>query len=415
MRIINVNNQELEKIAKAIDNNKLDDIYLKYNPGRYKKGYNPHQYIRIHLLFCFKIFKSFNDLRSNLKDRKELRKFCCLQNNNVPAASKMSEFRTSSDLNFLKEINKELIETLKKMNVFDEDIIVIIPDSTDQEANCNGFGRKICSCKTRKCKCQREYTANNASKGGRTKKSNKTQTFIGYKKHTLWTWFPRLSKLIPLISTTKTAIYSDSKGYLDNINFVSDVFKEKRIVGVADLGYIDSETKNISRVKYNIPLITSIKSNMIVDENIFDTDGTPTCPEGYRLSHYEFNWGLQNHFYLANREYCNSCPLNATCLKEFTFSPNIHETLLNPIPLHTNINRKLRKKIRPLCEAGNFKDKYIYNNNTVFKNNDNIVSFMNNVTDIAHLLDMIVFVKSNKNKKPRKLNDSRQLKLNLAA
>ena len=69
MRIINVNKQELEKIAKTIDNNKLDDIYLKYNPGRYKKGYKPHQYIRIHLLYSFKGFKSFNELHKNLKDQ----------------------------------------------------------------------------------------------------------------------------------------------------------------------------------------------------------------------------------------------------------------------------------------------------------------------------------------------------------
>lgn len=410
-----MNKRQLQLISKAINNNKFDDIYRKYNPGRYKKGYCPYQYIRIHLLFSFKGFKSFNKLHKNLKEEKELRKFCCLNTKSIPSPGRMSEFRRFSNLNFFEEVNKELLESLKKMNVFDEDIVVIIPDSTDQQANCKPFGKRICNCETKKCKCQKEYTATGATMGGRTKKSGQTQTFIGYKKHTIWTWLPKFSKLIPLISTTKTATYSDHKAYLENINFVSDVFKEKEVLSVADMGYIDSETKNISRVKYNIPLITAMKKNMIIDDKLFDHEGTPTCPEGYKLLHYEFDWKIHTHFYLANREDCNACPLNATCIKEFDFSPAIHETLLNPIPLHTYINRKLRKKIRPLCEAGNFKDKHIYNNNAVFKNNDNIVSFMNSITDIAQLLDMIVFVKCNKNKKPRTIDNSRQLKLNIAA
>lgn len=405
----------LQEIDKLIDNNKLDDIYFKHNPGRYKRGYRPHQYIRIHLLPHFVTFSSFNDVQDRLKHQKELRKFCSLKNNKVPAPSKMSEFRNSSNIKFLDEIQKELLETLKEMGVFDEEIIVIIPDSSDQEANCNGYGKKICQCKTKKCKCQKQYTANEATKGGRTKKSGKTQTFVGYKKHSVWTKLFSFSKLIPLASTTKTAIYSDHKAYLENINFVREVFPDKTLISVADLGYIDSKTKNISRTKYDIPLITTMKKNMIIDTNIFDPDGTPTCPEGYRLLHCEFNKNSQEHYYVANKDNCNACPIVGTCDKEFTLSVNLHETLLNPIPFHTSINKKLRKKIRPQCESGNFMDKHVYNVDRLFKNNDKLVSFVNKVNDIAHLLDTIVFIKKNENKKPRKLNDSRQLKLNIAA
>jgi hypothetical protein len=405
----------LQETSKLIDNNKLDDIYFKYNPSRYKTGYRPHQYIRIHLLFHLGFFKSFNALHDSLKNQKELRKFCCLKNNEVPAASKWSEFRNGSNVVFLDEIMRELLEVLEKIGAFSEEVIVLIPDSTDIEANCNGFGKKICQCKNKKCKCQRQYTAKGASKCGRTKKSGKTQTFVGWRKHTIWTVLRKYSKVIPLASTTQTATYSDNKGYLNNINPVRDLFPAKTLISVADMGYIDSETKNISRTKFDIPLITSIKKNMIIDENLFDPDGTPTCSEGYRLLHDEYDKKLQTHYYVANRDNCNACPFNATCEKEFSLSSKIHETLLNPIPLHTKLNKKLRKQIRPQCESGNFLDKHVYNINNLFKNNGKLVSFVNKTVDIAHLLDVIVFIKKSENKKPRKTVDSVQLKLNLAA
>lgn len=410
-----MNTKTLEDIGKVIDNNQLDDIYYKHNPGKYIKGYKPHQYIRIHLLFSFGFFKSFNHLLRSLKDDKKLRKFCCLRFNKVPSKGRLSEFRKFSNLIFFEDLKKSLLKKLEKMGVFDNDILILIPDSTDLPANCKGFGKKICNCKTKKCKCQKKYTASEATMGGRTKKTGKTQTFIGYKKHTLWIWLSYYSKLLPISSTTKTAIYPDSKGYLENINFAKSVFPEKEMLSVADIGYIDSATKCISRVIHHVPLVTAIKSNMIVDPNIFDEDGTPTCPEDKRLLHYEYDWEEHLHYYKANTDLCLSCPLIGTCNKEFTFNASIHETLLNPIPLHTEINKLLRKKMRPLCEAGNYKDKHVYNNNVLFKNNITIVSFMNNISDMAHLLDMIVFVVRNRNKKPRKINDSRQLKFDFAA
>ena len=410
-----MNKYKLEDIAKVIDNNQLDDIYYKHNPGRYKTGYRPHQYIRIHLLFCFGFFKSFNYLLDSLKTDKKLRKFCCLKSNKVPVKGRLSEFRRSSNMDFFEDLKKSLLETLKKMGVFYNEIIILIPDSTDQPANCKGFGKRVCSCENKKCKCQKEYTATEATMGGRTKKAGQTQTFIGYKKHTLWACLPFYSKLLPIASTTKTAIYPDSKGYLENIHFTRSIFPEKKILSVADLGYIDSTTKLISRIVNKVPLVTTIKKSMIIDPNVFDEYGIPTCPEGNQLFHDEYDWENHQHYYRANVELCQSCPMFGTCNKIFTFSASIHETLLNPIPLHTEINKLLRKQIRPLCEAGNYKDKHVYNNNILFKNSITITSFMNDISDIAHYLDMIVFVKKNENKKPRKLNDSRQLKLNLAA
>lgn len=410
-----MNKSKLEEIGKVIDNIHIDDTYYKHNPGKYRRGYKPHQYLRIHLLFCFGFFKSFNHLLRSLKYDQKLRKFCCLKFNKVPSKGRLSEFRKFSNLNFFEDLKKALLKKLEKMKVFDNDILILIPDSTDQPANCKGFGKKICDCNTNKCKCQKKYTASESTMGGRTKKPGQTKTFIGYKKHTLWIWLSYYSKLLPISSVTKTAIYPDSKGYLENIHFAKSVFPEKTILSVADMGYIDSETKRISRTVYNVSLVTAIKSNMIVDPNIFDKDGTPTCPEGNQLFHDEYDWENHLHYYRANIELCLSCPMFGTCNKIFTFSASIHETLLNPIPLHTDINKKLRKRMRPLCEAGNFKDKHIYNNNILFKNSLTITSFMNNISDIAHYLDMIVFVKKNENKKPRKLHDSRQLKLNLAA
>ena len=134
-----MNKNILEDINKVIDNNQLDNIYYKHNPGRYKSGYKPHQYTRIRLLFCFGFFKSFNYLLGSLKTDKKLRKFCCLNSNKVPVKGRLSDFRNSSNLDFFEDLKKFLLKILKKMGVFDNEIIILIPDSTDQPANRNSF------------------------------------------------------------------------------------------------------------------------------------------------------------------------------------------------------------------------------------------------------------------------------------
>lgn len=415
---------ELEAVSELIDDHEINQIYWRYHPPakRGRKPYFPSQYVRMHLLLLLKRFSSYNQLYRETKKRKAFRKFCKLKNKHcVPAPSRLSEFRKSliikgpggGDFTILVDYLRSVLLKAKELGILKESLIAV-PDSTDLPATCNGFGKKVCSCPG-KCDCPREYTAKGAKKGHRSKKSGKSPYFVGYKKHTLKVILPELGKVISLCSITAPANEPDGSFYLPLLGRAVEGSGLTIAAVCGDLGYCSQELKRESRQRYGAPLVTGVKSNTVFSE-LFNPNGNPTCEEGIRLEFLEYDPSTQELIYKGTEE-CNSCPLMGTCPREFAFPCHLHETLLCPIPYHTELSLRLRKKIRPLSEPTFSEEKHIFNLAHVQMKSLDFAAVLSDLADICKVLKVMAGFKQNKGKVryTRTRPGSIQLELPLAA
>ena len=135
---------ELERLSKVIPDAALDEFFPSNYPGKRGRPFAlfTSQYFRIHLLALVKGITSFNRLCAELRYNPGYRRFCKIKSiDKVPASKTLSDFRSQTGPEAFALINDLLLERLFSMIVLPE-VAVAVPDSTDLEASCSGYGKK---------------------------------------------------------------------------------------------------------------------------------------------------------------------------------------------------------------------------------------------------------------------------------
>lgn len=169
-----------------------------------------------------------------------------------------------------------------------------------------------------------------------------------------------------------------------------------RPIIVADMGYLQAERKKQLREQSNIALLTRVRVSMKPPQDFgLETDGCPTCFWGQRLVHDHFDWNQQKHLYLKPERglECSHCPFSSACPHEFWFSPEIHETYLGAVPLHTRLAQKLLQFARPLVEPSFSEDKNRFMLKSLFINSLDLAEFVSLLVDSAKLVTTLARLK----------------------
>jgi hypothetical protein len=187
---------------------------------------------------------------------------------------------------------------------------------------------------------------------------------------------------------------------------------------VADMGYLQAERKKYLREKYHIALITRVRSSMKPPQEFgLESDGTPTCFWGQKLTHDHFDWEKQTHIYIKPEQGrdCLSCPFANACPQEFIISPDVHETYLGAQPLHTKLAQQLLKFARPIVEQSFSEDKNRFMLKSLFINSLNLAEFASLLVDSTKLLITLAQLKKTGGKQLKRASTGllNQLKLPL--
>lgn len=109
------------------------------------------------------------------------------------------------------------------------------------------------------------YSAHRAALGGRTLKCGQSRFFVGYKKHTFRLWlrrYPAGVLLVPLVSRVAPANYGEGGFLKPSVAYCQRRWRWHPDIVVADMGYIDAETKQRLRQSQQIAAVTRLKENM---------------------------------------------------------------------------------------------------------------------------------------------------------
>lgn len=191
------------------------------------------------------------------------------------------------------------------------------------------------------------------------------------------------------------------------LNFAPDIV-------VADMGYIDQETKKLLRTRHGLALLTRAKSNMAPPRNC-DEDGCPCCPQGQRLTWERYVIETGSHLYYPpdEGEICMICPEKSQCEIQFTFYPEEHEAYLGMIPLHSRLAQQLLVRIRPLVEAGFETDKNRFNLSGFFLNSLEIARTLSYLADACNILTITSEFRSHHGRRLKKADQQSKRQLEL--
>ncbi|MFZ3591921.1 hypothetical protein ACOI1C_22620, partial [Bacillus sp. DJP31] len=99
----------------------------------------------------------------------------------------------------------------------------------------------------------------------------------------------------------------------------------------ADLGYFSAEHQTASLVEHDVVVVTNFKKNTIIPETC-SPEGKPECKAGHELIWDGFEKETLMTWYNGDEDKCMSCPLQATCDKQFSFSFEEDPFFYGPIP-----------------------------------------------------------------------------------
>ena len=169
------------------------------------------------------------------------------------------------------------------------------------------------------CECTKEYSAKEAAKGKRTKKSVQSPYFVGYKKRMLRLWLKVKGKnlMVPLVSFIAPA-------NIDEGNFLSSMIRYSKNelflyidIIVGDMGYISSEKKMRLRKQLKTAVLTKVRENMQPPKEYLDY-GCPECPEGIPLCWEGYDAETEMHCYKnpLDNPACDICWRHGNCYQE---------------------------------------------------------------------------------------------------
>jgi hypothetical protein len=288
-----------------------------------------------YLYFTRPEITSFRELCRQLKDTKNQawRNFIGVPNQaKVPSHQSLSDFRSKLGPERFEQIRDEFIRQAIQIEGLIQDTLAAI-DSRPIYANVNGYKKKRCGCEEKKaCNCEKSFSDPNATYGVQRNKANQNRFFIGYRKHTVTCGTSQGP--IALMSILKPNNVHDVNMMLPLIEKVRKVGELHTQYVDADLGYLDGDDQKTAFHEHEIAVVTGFKSNTMLPESC-DTSGRPECEQGHRLAWDGFDTDSATSWFRGDELYCQSCPLQGRCDKQFGYPMDENPVLYGPVPQDT--------------------------------------------------------------------------------
>jgi len=192
---------------------------------------------------------------------------------------------------------------------------------------------------------------------------------------------------VPLVSWVAPANVSEGKLLFPSLAHCDRRLRWRPDVVVADMGYIDSASKQRIRERWQVPVITRLKENMKLVAP-FETAERAVCPQGQPLSWLGYERSDQLHWFGVTEPdpLCPCCWRSSSCPRQFSFSPGDHETLLGLIPMNTRTTQRLLQQVRPWIEPAQSYEKNQLGLSQIFFNSLRLTWSMALLADAAVLL-----------------------------
>lgn len=221
-------------------------------------------------------------------------------------------------------------------------------------------------------------------------KCGQSRFFVGYKKHTLRLWLRQHQRgvlLAPLVSWVAPANYGEGGFLKPSVIYCHRRWRWHPNIIVADMGYIDADTKRQLRQTRQIAVVTRIKENMLLVPP-FESCQRAACEQGQRLEWLGYEAADQLHWFGVTDPdpLCPWCWQAGTCPRQFSHSPAEHETLLGLIPMNTRASQRLLQQVRPWIEPAQSYEKNQLGLGQVFLNSLRLAWSVSLLADAAVLL-----------------------------
>lgn len=355
--------EDLIDYLNFVDDSFIYDLFPEYdNHSKGRIPNNPVTLFRMHYLYFTKPeFISFRQMCEELKKPKhqDYRNFIGVHNiEDVPSHTALSRFRAGlkildSQMEKIKScsniitdfeskidlVNKEIVGQAAKQDGF-LNLMLGSVDSRPLKAKVGGF-KKECTCGTpEKCKCPLRFSDEDAKVGRQRTKVNQNKFFIGYRKNTIIV--PSSEGPAPITSVLVHAKTSDQNVTIPIIKQIKKMEIEIPNI-IADMGYMDNESKIEAAETYHTILHTEVKKNMIPPAYCSE-NGSLECPEGNTMHVLDSNLAnLEVIVGVCDTIACVNCFKYDTCDKEFILSMKENPHFYNPIPQGSAIQDALVK------------------------------------------------------------------------
>lgn len=190
--------------------------------------------------------------------------------------------------------------------------------------------------------------------GGRTLKTGQSRCFVGYKKHTLRLWLSAHGTgvlLAPLMSWLTPANVGEGGLLVPSLGHCVARWSWRPDHVVADMGYLAAANKQICRQRWQVAVLTHLRSDMKVVPP-FEAERRAVCPQGQPLRWLGYDARTQEQWFgvATGAALCAACWEQSRCPREFVYPAQAHETLLGKLPLNTRAAQFLLRKVRPWIE-----------------------------------------------------------------
>ncbi len=193
--------------------------------------------------------------------------------------------------------------------------------------------------------------------------------------------------LVPLVSWAAPANYGEGAFLQPSVLYCQRRWSWHPPIIVADMGYIDGETKQQLRETWEIAVVTRLKENMRLVPP-FESCERAVCEQGQTLQWLGYEPADQLHWFGVTdpNPLCLWCWQSAQCARQFSYRPAEHETLLGLIPMNTRTSQRLLQQVRPWIEPAQSYEKNQLGLSEAFLNSLHLAWTMCLLADAALLL-----------------------------
>jgi hypothetical protein len=375
-----------------------DSIVLKKIMPLFKIGgrppVDPRTYFRMHYLYFTRPeITSFRQLCTQLVDPKNhaWRNFIGTPDiKDVPVHSSLSHFRKTVTPELFYEILFDLIRQALKLDDFLQTILAGI-DSRPVYAHVNGYKKKRCLCENKEtCDCEKTYSDSDAKVGVQRNKANQNKYFIGYRKHSIVC--PTPTGPVVLLSIILPPDTSDVNVLLPLLEKLKELGDLKVEYLAADLGYFSAEHQTEALVEQDIAVVTDFKKNTIIPETC-SSKGKPECEAGHELIWDGFDRKTRTSWFNGDEFKCMSCPLQATCDKQFGFSFDEDPIFFGPVPQGSELQGQIlhfRKQVElAFAQESNQLDSVLRHKKVPVRTKERVQSFFI-MRDMFRLIERMI-------------------------
>jgi hypothetical protein len=194
-------------------------------------------------------------------------------------------------------------------------------------------------------------------------------------------------QLVPLVSWVTPANVSEGGLLVPSLHYCQRQWAWCPPLVVADLGYLAAEAKRRCRERWQVAVLTRLRSDMkLVPPYVAWNQAA--CPQGEPLAWLGYDGRAGEHWFgvRGQPELCGRCWDAASCPRQFAYRPEQHETLLGRLPLASPMAQRALQQVRPWIEPAQAYEKNQLGLGSVFLNGLRFTWAMALLADAAVLL-----------------------------